>query len=109
MAKSDLTKLEISGVLRKMHIFNSLDIETGLIEGKTDSIRKSHRVGLNTFASGGYNEKFGIDMMNKIVGGNGIIAVSATRGLDFAIFTIDIKSVFDDRTLQIKYPHGGYK
>lgn len=108
MAKSELTSMEASGVLRKIKLLSALDANTGIIEKKEDSISKTHRIGLDTFANGGFNEKYGLDVMNRIVAGNGMKAVSATRTNGIASFTVKITSVFDDRTIIVKYPHGGY-
>ena len=108
MAKSDLTSMEASGVLRKVKLLSMLDAKTGIIEKQMDSISRTHRVGLDTFASGGFNEAYGLDIMNRIIAGNGMKAVSATRTNGIASFTVKITSVFDDRTIIVKYPHGGY-
>ena len=108
MAKSDLTGMEASGVLRKVKLLSTLDDHTGIIKKEIDSIAKMHRVGLDTFAAGGFNEVYGLDIMNRIIGGNGMKAVSATRANQVASFSVVITSVFDDRTIIVKYPHGGY-
>lgn len=109
MAKSDLTLMESSGVLRKIKTFSVLDKTTGIVDVLSVKISKSVQVGLDTFAAGGYNETFGLDIMNRIIGGGGVKAVSATRENGTAIFTVTITSVFDDRTVMINYPHGGYE
>ena len=108
MAKSDLTGMEASGVLRKVKLLSTLDDHTGIIEKSLDSIPKMYRVGLDTFASGGFNEVYGLDIMNRIIEGDGMRAVSATRAAGVATFSVVITSVFDDRVITVKYPHGGY-
>jgi len=109
MAKSDLTRMETSGVIRKLKKLSYLDTNLGIIGIPAPKISHALKTGLDTFAAGGFNEIYGLDIMNRIIGGNGMRAISVTRKNNAAFFTIAITSVFDDRTIIIKYPDGGYK
>jgi hypothetical protein len=107
MAFSDLTKLELSGVLRKLSILNSLDSKNG-ISGKEDPAIVKRLSGLTSFARGAYNEAYGLDVMNKIIEGDGVKAISAVRLNGVATFTLSVVSVFYDRTILVEFPQKDY-
>ncbi len=109
MATSDLTRMEASGVLRKIKLFTTLDKSTGIIDDESTQINSALRLGLDTFARGGYNDDYGLEIMNRVIGVNGMKAVRVTRILGVASFVIKITSVLDNREVVLKYPHGGYK
>ena len=110
MNKSELTHMEVSGVLRKIKILSLLDPNTGIIKEDADKIQSSLRAGLDNFSRGAFNGDFGKDILNSIISGNGVEVLSAENNAvtQTATFAISFSSVFDDRTLQIKYPHGEY-
>jgi hypothetical protein len=110
MAKSELTRLETSGVLRKIKTFSVLDVYLGLIENNIKKMTKVARLGLDSYSNGAYNDEYGLEIMNKVISGNGVKAVSVTRDIPShtATYTISISSVFDDRVVTIQYPHREY-
>jgi len=111
MAKSELTAMEASGVLRKIKKFSNIDTEIGLIEKTLDTLTKMQRSGLINYSIGAFNDEYGLKVMNGIISGDGMVAISATRDgtRKGSTFTISISSVFDDRLMTIDYPHKEYE
>ncbi len=110
MAKSDLTRMEASGVLRKIKNFSVLDIALGVIENDIKKMTKVARLGLDSYSKGAYNDAYGLEVMNNVISGNGVKAVSVTRDIPTltATYTVSISSVFDDREVTIQYPQREY-
>jgi len=108
MAKSNLIQLEKSGILRKIKKLSYLDDNIGIISISKPKIPKSLRTGLDTFAAGGFNEAYGLDIINRIISQYGMKAISATRENGVAYFTIIITSTLGNKKITIKYPNGEY-
>lgn len=104
MSKSELTKLELSGTLRKLSVLDELNVDRGII-GIESSRKKRKTLGLSNFARGAYNEVFGLDSMNKVIALDGVKAVSAVRTGGVATFSVVVTSVFDDRRVMVDFPH----
>jgi hypothetical protein len=109
MSKSNLVEMELSGALRKIHNLNILDKKLGIINLETHTVPRISETGLVNFASGANSEEYGLTVFNTAIAEKGVSAFEATRSNGVAVFSINIKSLLDERQFDLKYPHGGYE
>lgn len=109
MSKSDLIRLENSGILKKIKVLSFLDDKNGIIDNGKSKLTNSVKSGLDMFSAGAYDEQYGLNIVNSVLRVNGMSAVKAYREKGTAFFEIEIISPFYKKEIVIKYPHGGYK
>jgi hypothetical protein len=92
------------GILEKMADLNVLDEFLGIIKKETTELPLDIKNGLTVYANGGYDEKFAMDIINKLFKNSYVNPISASREGGVATFLCRINGTFEDIEFEIRYP-----
>jgi len=108
MATSKLTRLESMGILEKLYDLNRLDEYFGIIKEESGTLTDEAKNGLNAYANGAYDDKFGFDIMDKFMKRTWISIISARREGGKGIFSASVSGLFDVHEFEIIFPREEY-
>jgi hypothetical protein len=92
------------GILEKLKDLNVIDEFLGIIKKETTKLPLDIKNGLTVYANGGYDEKFGMDIINKLFRNSYVNPISASRENGVATFVCEISGTFEDLEFEIRYP-----
>jgi hypothetical protein len=108
MAKSELMSMERNGIIRKLLVLNWFETGSGLVDRQVNYPKNVVIRGLKQYADNSFNDNYGREMAEKLLGGNGVSVLSASRGNRQATFEINVSTAFKQMDFLVKFPHGEY-
>ena len=105
---SNLIQLEVTGIIEKLYVLNRLDKNFGIIKKDSNTLPESKENALTVFANGGYDEKYGMDVINRFFAFTPVTVVSASRENGIGTFSAEVKSSFAKLNFDIKFPKEAY-
>jgi hypothetical protein len=108
MAKSELIAMERNGIIKKLQVLNQFETGSGLVDRQVNYPREVVIRGIKQYADNSFNDNYGVEMAQKLLGGNGVSVLSASRENRQATFEINISTAFKQMLFSVKFPHKEY-